>query len=524
MIVAMLAFVATALTLGFGDATSHVRFVFFDCAVVAAAIYAGLPGGLFVIIVGILVVSYHWLPPYSTLRLGDPAEVFAVLAFAVCGLIVTGLAAGFRRQARQLKHANDDAVAAEDGHRLLAEASQVLASSLDYETTVGHVAQLAVPRFADGCLVDLVVDGAIKRLAIAHVDPDKIRLFRDLEVRFGPAVIDDAGIDAVIRTGEPVFRPVVTDDLLRAVSRTDDQLEQLRALEIHSVIIVPMSTRGIILGALTLVSSRSERRFTDTDFTTALALGRRAALAIDNARLYRAARVANDVKNNFIATMSHELRTPLTAIIGFQELLIDGVSGPVSEGQRQPLERIKASALRLLSLIEEILLFARLDTGDEAINVQKFPAKSVIDDVVAFAASAAEECELTLRAEPVSPEVELESDFVKVRQILITLVSNALKFTTKGQVVLRAYASNNGVVFEVQDTGVGINPANIEHIFDPFWQVDQTTTRRSGGSGLGLTVARRLAQLLGGDVTVESTPSVGSTFRVRLPRSAPPLL
>ncbi|HEY7395643.1 MAG TPA: ATP-binding protein [Gemmatimonadaceae bacterium] len=522
MIVAMLAFVATALTLASGDTTSHVRFIFFDCAVVAAAIYAGLPGGLFVILVGILVVSYEWLPPHGTLRLGDPASVFAVLGFAVGGLIVTALAARFRQQARQLREARDAAVAAEERRRLVAEAGHVLAASLDYEKTVASVAQLAVPSFADGCLVDLVVDGGVKRLAIAHVDPEKVRLLQDLEVTVGPTLIEEAGIAAVIHTGEPEFVPVVTDKLLREVSRNADQLEQLRALEICSVIIVPMSTRGMILGALTLVSSRPERRFTESDFHTAQALGRRAAVAIDNARLYRAARSANDVKNNFIATMSHELRTPLTAIIGFQELLIDGVSGPVSEGQRQPLERIKASALRLLSLIEEILMFARLDAGTEIINVEKFPAKRVIDDVVAFASSAAKECKLGLRAESVTPDLELESDFMKVRQILVTLVSNALKFTTEGEIVLRAY-ERDGVVFEVQDTGVGIDHDALEHIFDPFWQVDQSKTRRTGGSGLGLTVARRLAQLLGGDVSVESTPSVGSTFRVRLPRSAPRL-
>jgi signal transduction histidine kinase len=523
VIVAMLAFVATCLTLFAGDTTSHIRFVFFDCALVAAAIYAGVPGGLFIIIVGILVVTYEWLPPHGELRLGDSAAIFAVLGFTVGGLIVTALAARFRQQARQLADARDAAVASEERRRLVAEAGQVLSSSLDYEKTVASIPQLAVPSFADGCLVDLVVDGAIKRLAVAHADPEKIRHLLDIEVRLGPSLVEQAGIAAVIRTGEPEFVPVVTDSLLRSVARDAEHLEQLRALEIHSVIIVPMSTRGMILGALTLVNSRPERRFSESDFNTAQALGRRAAVAIDNAKLYRAARSANDVKNNFIATMSHELRTPLTAIIGFQELLIDGVSGPVSEGQRQPLERIKVSALRLLSLIEEILLFARLDAGSETIDVEMFPAKRVVDDVVAFASQAAAECKLTLKADPISLDLELESDFAKVRQILVTLVSNALKFTSEGGVTLRAYPDENCVVFEVRDTGVGIEREALEHIFDPFWQVDQTKTRRSGGSGLGLTVARRLAQLLGGDVSAESTPSVGSTFRLRLPRSAPRL-
>jgi len=183
---------------------------------------------------------------------------------------------------------------------------------------------------------------------------------KDVILKLQPSPEADAGLPAVIRTGEPYFVPVVTDDVLVKMARNDEHLALLRSIGIHSAMIVPIETRGMILGALTLVSSRPERHFDEADLTTAESLGRRAAVAIDNARLYRAARAADEIKRNFLATMSHELRTPLTAIIGFEQLLADGVSGPVSEGQKQPLRRIKACAQQLQSLIEEMFLLARL--------------------------------------------------------------------------------------------------------------------------------------------------------------------
>jgi signal transduction histidine kinase len=521
MIVAVLAAVATVLTLTADGTTRDARFAFFDCAVAVAAIYAGIPGGLFTILVGVVVVSYRWLPPYQAWSLGDSASLFAVLSFTSGGVIVTVLAAMLRGRTGQLARARDAAMASEQRQGLIAEAGRVLSSSLDYEATVARVAELAVPTFADGCAVDLVVDGKIERLAVAHADPQKLRLLHDMDLNTHPSLGDATGIPTVIRSGEPRWIPIVTDTELKSLARDAEHLAQLRALGIHSAMIVPVITRGMVLGALTLVGRSPERPFTEADFNLAQALGRRAAVAIDNARLYRAARDANELKTSFIATMSHELRTPLTAIIGFQELLVEGVSGPVSEGQKQPLQRIKVSAMRLLSLIEEILLFARLEAGEEVFRPETFPAKRAVDEVIAFASAMATEHNLTLREDRIEPGLALESDFAKVRQILTTLVTNALKFTPNGEVIIGAYAQDEGIVFEVRDTGIGIEAASIGRIFDPFWQADQTKSRRAGGSGLGLSVARRLVQLLGGEVRVDSIPSRGTTFRVWLPRSAP---
>ena len=375
VVVVMIVFVATALTLLTGPTTKHVRFAIFDVAVVAAAIYAGLAGGLFAILVGILVVTYAWLPPHGSLSLTDPSSIFAS-----CRV----------RSRRPDRHRACSAIPPTDAPSLPsrmtrpsrprngAGSSSRPAACWPRRSTTRRRSRASrsspFRRFADWCAVDLLVDGRIKRLAVAHADPDKDALDRATSTCGSgrPSSTIAALPPSSARAIRCSFRWSPTP-VLEQVARSPEHLAQLRALGIHSAMIVPMTTRGMVLGALTLISSRPERRFTDADFNIAQALGRRAAVAIDNARLYRAARAANEVKTNFIATMSHELRTPLSAIIGFQELLADGVSGPVSEGQKQPLERIKASAMQLMSLIEEILLFARLDAGTETVTLGRFP-------------------------------------------------------------------------------------------------------------------------------------------------------
>jgi len=417
--------------------------------------------------------------------------------------------------------ARDVAIAGEARMRLIDEASRVLASSLDYETTVAAVAKLAVPTFADWCTVDLLVDGEIKQLAVAHVDPVRARWARELNAKY-PNTLDPAtGVPAVIRTGEPMMISEVTDEMLAHVARDPEHLAMLRGLEIRSSMIVPMTARERTLGALMLVSTQPVRRYGDVDLSVALDLARRAALAIDNARLYRAALAANDAKTNFLATMSHELRTPLTAIIGYDELLAEGITGPVTGEQKHQLDRIRVSAMQLLAMIDEILLYVRVEAGSEAVRFEPVVAKGVVDDAVAFVAPMAAERGLTLRAEPIDAAMMLRTDAGKLRQMLVNLLSNAVKFTTRGDIVVSAFVHGHTVVFEVRDTGIGIDREDLEHIFDAFWQVEQTATRRIGGSGLGLSVTRRLAQLLGGEVTVRSEPYVGSTFRVELPASPP---
>jgi Signal transduction histidine kinase len=230
---------------------------------------------------------------------------------------------------------------------------------------------------------------------------------------------------------------------------------------------------------------------------------------------------ANGAKSDFLAVMSHELRTPLAAIMGYQELLADGITGPVTDQQAQQLGRIKASARHLLSLIDEILTFTRLDAGRETVVLDTFDVEGAMNQAAEIAEPLAASKKLELKLITPPTPVLIESDPTKVRQILVNLLSNAVKFTDAGTVTLEGRSLKNEVQFVVSDTGIGIPPEFLNRIFDPFWQVEQKATRRATGTGLGLTVCRRLANLMGGDVAVTSEPGQGTTFTVTLPMKAP---
>lgn len=230
-----------------------------------------------------------------------------------------------------------------------------------------------------------------------------------------------------------------------------------------------------------------------------------------------AAEGANIAKTNFLAVMSHELRTPLSAIIGYEELLADEITGPVSDAQKHQLSRIKASAQHLLQLIDQILSYSRIDAGKEVVRMEDVDANEIASDAATLVEPLAREKGLPLEVVPTGYALPMSTDSGKVRQILINLLSNAVKFTSVGRVTLAVQHDGPMVRYVVSDTGIGIAAEHRDHVFDAFWQVEQPSTRRVGGTGLGLSVTRRLARLLGGTVEVESVVGQGSDFTVTLP-------
>jgi signal transduction histidine kinase len=249
---------------------------------------------------------------------------------------------------------------------------------------------------------------------------------------------------------------------------------------------------------------------------------------MDNGRLYQAERTArseaeraNRVKSEFLATMSHELRTPLNAMLGYTDLLLAGVPEPVSDSTKQKVERIEVNARHLLELIEEILTFSRLEAGKERLEIEEVHPEDVVREVQALMEPLAIGKGLAFVCETPPETPLIRTDPRKLRQILINLAGNAIKFTDHGEVRLRLESTGDELCFSVQDTGAGIAPEHLERIFEPFWQVQGGSTRTAGGTGLGLSVSRHLARLMGGELTVQSRPGEGATFSALLPLGSP---
>lgn len=247
------------------------------------------------------------------------------------------------------------------------------------------------------------------------------------------------------------------------------------------------------------------------------AVNQRLELALDHARS------ADKAKSDFLAVMSHELRTPLNAIMGYTELMELGISGPVSPTMAEQLGHITTSSQHLLGLIDQVLTFARLDAGAQPVHVEPVELRDLARDVVTLMTPLARARGLQLELELPPGPVPIVSDPLRVRQVVMNLLSNAIKFTPRGRVTLtvRAGAAPQDVAVDVADTGVGLSEEAMAHVFDPFWQADSGLTRSAGGTGLGLSVSRGLAELLGGTLAVSSLQGEGSTFTLSLPIVGP---
>jgi PAS domain S-box-containing protein len=419
----------------------------------------------------------------------------------------------------EAESARSSAERAEERARFLSEAGRTLASSLDYETTLPTVVRLAVPSVADWCTVHLVDDlNQVRRLEVAHANPDMLKFAIELEQRYPPDPSNSA-VHRVVATGKSELYPEVTPEVIAQSARDPEHLRLLTELNLKSAMVVPLIARDRAIGAVTLIAAESGRRYDERDLTLAEELARRAATAVDNARLYQEARESSRAKSEFLATMSHELRTPLNAIVGYTDLLEMGIDGPLKDHQLRHIERIKASSRHLIHIIDEILSFSRLEAARETLRYESVSLGVLAREAADMMEPAVRERGLTLTVDVPGQDVTVQVDPAKVRQILINLISNAVKFTETGNVRVRAWVDEEDAIFEVEDTGIGIAPEHLERVFEPFWQVDQSSTRRAVGTGLGLAVSRGLARLMGGELSVASTPGKSTRLTLRVPKT-----
>jgi PAS domain S-box-containing protein len=442
----------------------------------------------------------------------EPEDV--QLAQTIAGQVALAIAR--KRDEQALREQLHERQREEQVQRFLAEAGSLLASSLDVDATLAGVAGLCTSFLADYCVVDVLDEGGgLRRVASVHAVAASQPL-ADAIRAFSPHAVDHPAVRA-LRTGTAQREGAIDDDYLRRMASGPAHLAALRRLGLCSALAVPMLARGRTLGVITLCMADSERAYTAADLHLAEELGRRAALAVDNARLYQAASTANQAKSEFLAVMSHELRTPLNAILGYTDLLVMGVPHPLHEGSTRQVQRIGASARHLLQIIEQILAFSRLEAGREEAYPEDVELCELVRETAALIQPLAEQKGLEFDLQLPEGPLPVVTDPGKLRQILLNLLSNAIKFTEAGVVGLRAEATDAGVRIAVRDTGVGLASDHLERIFEPFWQADHSRTRQAGGTGLGLSVTRQLAQLLGGEVSAESKVGQGTTFTVTLP-------
>lgn len=401
----------------------------------------------------------------------------------------------------------------EHAQRLLAEVGASFASTLEYEETLYNVARLVARDLADYCVVDVVEQEEVRRLRVECRDPSNAWVC-DLLAR----LVLDRGrphlLQPVLATGRPHLLERLSPEDLPPLSQSEEHLRALRAMNPRSVITVPLLAHGRLLGAMALVSAASSRVYGPADLRLAEEIGHRAALSIENARLFRAAGRAVQARDDVLGVVAHDLRNPL-GIIRMQATSLQRLAPESDPRLRKAALAIERAATRMNRLIEDLLDVARIEAGRLSIEPSRVAAGQLVSDAAecqrALASSAA--VELRIDAPEGLPEIWADRD--RLLQVFENLVGNALRFTEPGgTVTLGAAQHDGGVVFRVADTGSGIAAEDLPHVFDRFWQA-----RRPGrsGAGLGLAIVKGIVEAHGGNVWVESAPGRGSTFRFTIP-------
>lgn len=405
--------------------------------------------------------------------------------------------------------------------RFLSAAGALLAESIDYELTLQRVARLTVPDLADLCIVYLrTPSGRVEPAAIEHVEPHMAGLAREILRRYSVQMDINVGAGYVIATGQNELVREVSAERLRAMAQDEQHYRMILQLEVRSYISVPLRARGEVLGAITLMRvGASRRRQGPEDMVLVQELARRAALALDNARLYRTAQEATRARDEMLDVVAHDLRNPLHSILVMGGTLGRKLQAGMSPESIQKLvSGIETSVRRMSRLVEDLLAVTRLDQGRMSVRPALERPELLVHEALGAARPLAEQHELRWEVGAGLPPVFADKD--RVLQVFSNLLGNALKFTPRGGTVeVGAVLEGPHVCFWVRDTGQGIAPEQQPHVFERFWQGDQHDAR---GMGLGLAICKGLVEAHGGRIWLESTPGEGSTFRFTLPVAAAP--
>jgi signal transduction histidine kinase len=403
----------------------------------------------------------------------------------------------------------------------IGQVSEELSRTLDYEATLERLARLTIPYLADWSVVDIVdANSAIQHVAVAHVDPAKEELARQVQRRFDAFNAGTTSIEQVLRTGTSYFAPEIALGEL-----SGDLGEMLDVLKPRSLIAVPIRARSDAFGVLSLLYSDSNRRYVQDDLGVAEALGRRAGLLIENARLYAEATTARAQREEFLAAAAHDLQTPITSVVGFAQLIrrrLERGGAGIEEHLMADLRRIETAAEAMRGLVREFLDLARMQ-ANPAMKLDPRPT-----DLVALTREVLEQCQAgtdqhTLRLSTAAESLVGQWDAERLKRTVANLVGNAVKFSPEGGEVLVELSTADGqpacAVLSVTDCGIGIPADELAHIFERFRRGANVGFIR--GTGLGLGYAKYVIEGHGGKLEVCSKEGAGSTFTATLPFTPP---
>lgn len=420
---------------------------------------------------------------------------------------------------------------AESRLRFLSQASVTLAGSLDYGATLAATARLAVPQLADWCVIDLLEDDELQMVGAAHADPAREPLIAELRASYPPDPAEPHVIYQVIGDGTPRLEAHIDDAALAARAHDARHLELLEELGIASHVVVPLVARGRTLGAISFIARPGGRTYGEADLELAVGLAERAAPAIDNARLYRAAREAIGLRDEFLSVASHELRTPVTVIGAYAQSLHRSVGRsdtPDAARIANGLAKIRDQAMRMGTLIDRLLDVTRLQSGEIPIEPRDTDLGALVGEIVDATRLRQAEGDL-----PASIRLELAStddrpiigqwDRSRLEQVVANLLDNAFKYSPLGgrvEVSIGRETEADGEVAHivVRDEGIGIPEGQVEAIFEPFVRARNASIRHYAGLGMGLAVSREIVTRHGGRLWAESPGEErGSVFHVVLP-------
>jgi signal transduction histidine kinase len=424
------------------------------------------------------------------------------------------------RLLNELRQRTDDLTESLEQQTATSEVLRVISSSPGelkpvFDAMLGNAVRICAAKFGALSLFD---DGTFWNVALHNIPPaySSSELFKP----FRPH--PKAGLARVVADG----RVVQTADLRTQPPYLEGDPAVVAIADLagaRTIVNVPMLKEGKLVGAISIFR-QEVRPFTEKQVELVSNFAAQAVIAIENARLFdeiqeksRQLAEASQHKSQFLANMSHELRTPLNAILGYTELMIDGIYGETPQKALDVLKRVESNGKHLLGLINDVLDFSKIEAGELKLALDDYSIKDVVYNVFSAVEPLAAKKNLNLKIDAPSDLPAARGDERKLTQVLLNLVGNAIKFTDAGEVAIKVAASNGSLSVAVHDTGPGIDPANQSKLFEEFQQADNSITKAKGGTGLGLAIARRIVELHGGHLWVESRLGAGATFTFTIP-------